>query len=123
MTVDGLEVSGLVISKTQALLQILDRLFNLPLSGVIFDHIDCGQMDIGRDEVVGFFAFFFHHDHGEFAQVFDDTDKFGNLDGFLLAIQWEADLSIGRSVSVKLSDLGFFPLRRMTELDLSWEIR
>jgi len=95
MTVDGLKVSRLVISKTQALLQILDHLFNLPTSGVVSDHIDCWQMDTGRDQIAGFFAFFFHHDYSHFAQVFDDPDEFGNLDGFILAIQWQADLVIG----------------------------
>lgn len=59
MTVDGLKVSRLVISKPQALLQILDHLLNLPTSGVVSDHIDCWQMHTGRDQVVGFLRFSF----------------------------------------------------------------
>jgi len=108
MAVDGLEVSRLVISKPQALLEILDHLLNLPPFGVVFDHIDCWQMDTGRDQIVGFFAFFFHHDHGDCAQVFDDSDEFGNLDGFLFAVQWQADLPIGPWVCLKVRELGSF---------------
>lgn len=108
MAVDGLKVSRLVISKAQALLEILDHLLNLPTSGVVSDHIDCWQMDIGGNQIVGLFAFFFHHDHGDFAQAFDAADEFGNLDGFILAVQWQADLAIGPWVCLKVRDFGSF---------------
>ena len=118
MTVDGLEVSRLVISKPQALLEILDHLLNPPTSGVIFDHIDCCQMDTGRDQIVGLFAFFLDHDHGDCAQVFDEADEFGNLDGFLFAVQWQANLSIGPWVCLKVPDLGSFPVEENDRIGL-----
>ena len=110
MAVDGLEVSRLVISKAQALLEILDPLLNLLTSGVVSDHFDCRQMDTGGDQIVGLFTFFFHHDHGDFAQAFDGPDEFGNRDGFLLAVQWQTDLAIDPWAYLKVSDLGSFPV-------------
>ena len=118
MPVDGLKVSRLVISKPQALLEILDHLLNPPPSGVIFDHIDCWQMDTGRDKIVGLFAFFLDHDHGDFAQAFNAPDEFGDLNGFILAIQWQADLSIGPWVCLKVRELGSFAIEENDRVGL-----
>jgi hypothetical protein len=106
MTVEGLEVSRLGISKSQPLLQILAHLFDLPRSGVIFHYVDYGQMDTGRDQIAGLFAFLFHDDHGDFARAFDGSDEFSDLDCFVFAGQWHRDLSIDRRVCLKLRDLG-----------------
>ena len=67
-------------------------------------------MKIRRNKIRGLLSFFFHHDHGHFAQPFDGPDKSGNLKGFVLTIQEKGDLSISRIEGGKGSHLGFFTI-------------
>jgi len=97
MALDGLEISNLVISKSQSLFEVFDHLFNLPALGIILDDIQGGEMKIRRNKIRGLLSFLFHHHHSHFAQALDGPDKSGDLKDFVFTVQEKGDLSIGRS--------------------------
>ena len=58
MTLNGMEIPNLIISKSEALFEVFDHLLDLPPLGVVLDHIDGRQMKIGTDQIDGFLTFF-----------------------------------------------------------------
>jgi len=86
------------------------HLFNLPALSIIFDDIYGREMKIRRNKIRGLLSFFFHHDHGHFAQPFDGPNKSGDPKVFVLAIYEKRDLPISRIDGGKGSDLGFFTI-------------
>jgi len=81
-----LKTSDLVSTKTEALFEVFDHLLDLPSLGVELDDIDCGKTNIGTDQVADLFSLLFDDYHGHLAQVFDGSNKPGNLQGLVPAI-------------------------------------
>jgi hypothetical protein len=45
MTLDGIEVADLILSKSEALFEVFDHLFDLPPLSVVPHHINGGQIE------------------------------------------------------------------------------
>ena len=82
MTLNRTEISNLIISQSQSLFEVFDHLLDLPSPGIILNHIDGRQMEIGTDQINGFLPFFFHHHNSDLSHLLDLSDEPG--DGSLL---------------------------------------
>ena len=121
MSLDGVEISNLIISESEALFEVFDHLFNLPTLGVIFDDIDGRQMNIRTNQINGFFAFFFHNHDGYFSEVLDLPNKLGKVECFSFPIHEKGNFPIGRSECQQGCDLRFFPMH--PENRIGFELR
>jgi hypothetical protein len=97
MALDGEGVSNMIIPKPQSLFEIFDHLFDLPALGIIFHHIQGTEMKVRRDKITRFLPFFFHHDDSDLPQALDNSNKSGDLEGFVFTIDEEGKFSIGRT--------------------------
>ena len=109
MALDSLKISHLILSESQALLEVFDHLFDLPPFGVVFDDIDRREMNIRTDEASGFLPFFFHHHDGHFPHVLYVSNTPGDGECFGFTIHGKGDFSGGNEIK-KTCYLRFFPM-------------
>lgn len=67
-------------------------------------------MEIGGNKITWFLSFLFDHHNGDFAEVFDEADKSGDLKRSVFPIEREGDLSIGRGKGREGPHFGSFPI-------------
>jgi hypothetical protein len=121
MALNGIEVPSLIVSKSEALFEVFDHLFDLPPLGVVPDHIDRRQVKIGADQIDGFFTFFFHDHDSDFPEVFDLTDEPGDVELFVFSIDQNRDLPIRRSERQQGCHLCLLPMN--PEVRIGFELR
>ncbi len=104
-----LKASHLIISESESLFEVFDHLFDLPSFGIILDHIDGGEVEMGRDQIDGFLTFLFYPYHGHLTYSLDLPDHLSHLKGSILPVQMEGDLPIKRLTQETL-EFSLFPL-------------
>ncbi len=97
MTLNGIEIPNLIMSKSEALFEVFDHLFDLPPLSVVSHHIDGGQMKMGTDQIDRFLTFFFHDHNSHFPEILDLSDEPGDVELFGFPVDENRDLPIRRS--------------------------
>lgn len=105
MVQDRLKGTHLIVPKAQALLEVLDHLFDLPTFRIVLDDVDSRQVDIRTDQIADSAPFLFDDDQGHFTDALDGADELGDFESLILAVQTHAHLSVGRGVRLHLSYL------------------
>ena len=87
MVQDRLKGTHLIVTKAQALFEVLDHLFDLPAFRIVLDDVDGRQVDNRTDQVTDFAPFLFDDDQGHFTDALDGADELGDFESLILAIQ------------------------------------
>ena len=67
-------------------------------------------MEIRADKITGFLSFLFHDHDRDFAEVLDEANKSSDLQGSVLSVEGEGDLSVGRAKGREGRHLGSFSI-------------
>jgi len=110
MALNRMEVSNLIVSQPQSLFEVFNHLLNFPSPGIVLNHIKSRQMEVGTDQIKGFFPFLFHDHDSDLSHFLDLSGESGNGKSFGLPIDKQRDLSIGGGPGEQGGHFCLFPM-------------